>query len=82
MSNTHPTSELDQMIIEHVMPIIAKLPRDKAYLAKEMFFKEVWMAAPTLYGQRIAFLAAIHLLPLRYHDTTSSNSRTYWITSD
>lgn len=82
MSNTQPLSELDQMIIEHVTPNIASLPRCQPYLAKQFFAKEVWDIAPTLYGQRIAFLAATHRLPLQYHQTTSSNSRTYLITAE
>jgi hypothetical protein len=81
MGVTQPLSELDQMIVELVTEMIASLPRDKSYLAKQLFPKEVWETAPTHYGQRIAFLTATHRLPLRYHETTSSNSHTYWITS-
>lgn len=77
-----PLSELDQMIIEHVTPIIASLPRDQPYLAKQFFADEVWKDGATLFGQRIARLAATHKLPLIYHETTSSNSRTYWIKSE
>lgn len=82
MSATQSLSALDQMIIEHVTPTIAKLSRDKAHLAENMFAEEVWAKAPTVYGQRISFLEATHELPLRYHETISSNSRTYWITSE
>lgn len=77
-----PLSELDQMIIEHVTPIIASLPRDQPYLAKDFFADEVWVRGATLFGQRIAHLVANHKLPLTYHETTRSNSRTYWIRFD
>lgn len=80
MSNPQNLSENDLMIIEHVTPIIEKLPRNKPHLAKNMFDSEVWKVAPTVYGERIAFLEMARRLPLRFHETTSSNSRTYWIT--
>lgn len=82
MTTVQPLSDLDQTIIAHVTEIIARLARDQPYLAKQMFAEEVWDSAPTLYGQRIAFLAETHRLPLSYHDTTSSNSHLYLITSE
>lgn len=82
MNTTQPLSELDQMIIEHVTPIIAALPRDRPHLAKDMFVEVVWITSPTQFGQRIAFLAATHRLPLKYYETTGSNSHTYWIALD
>lgn len=82
MNTTQPLSDLQHMIIEHVMPIIATLSRDQPHLAKQMFAEEVWIAAPTMYGLQISLLAATHRLPLRFHEKTTSNASTYWITLD
>jgi hypothetical protein len=73
-------SDLDEMIIEHVMPFIANLPRDQPYIAKQMFDKATWDEAPNLYGQRISYLEKSGRLPLIFHERLSNNSRTYWIT--
>ena len=73
------TLELDDRIIEHVMPFIAKLPRDKPWLAKQMFDKATWKSAPNLYGQRISYLTSSGRLPLVFYKTNGSNSHLYWI---
>jgi hypothetical protein len=82
MTTAQPLSDFDQMIIEHVTPIIASLPRDKPHLAEKMFVEIVWAISPTVYGQRIAYLAATHRLPLRFHEKTGSNASTYWIIAE
>ncbi len=69
----------DDLLIEHVMPFIEKLPRDKPCTAKQMFDTTVWETAPTHFGLRLAFLVKTCRLPLIDAGKLGNNSRSYWI---
>ena len=71
---------IDEMIIEHVMPFITNLPRDEPCIAEQMFDKATWDKAPNVYGKHILYLAKSGRLPLTFHERLSNNLRAYWIT--
>jgi len=70
----------DDLLIEHVMPFITKLPRNKPCVAEQMFDAVVWKVAPITYGQRVSFLAKSGRLPLVHNGKLGNNAQSYLIT--